>query len=176
MEASELLAIWKNFGLSEYSESRALLAVALRENGDYSIRTTPELIDASIECEMDGISFMPPSPTCPSCNDEDECDKDWTYGHRFDWWVCTQCKRVMPCRHGYLADVDEHKLTGTCHACGMRMPYSFVADYLMKRYAEKAEEFRGFADAARQQEESRCEFCCNPYASGNDSGVAGLQW
>ena len=41
-------------------------------------------------------------------------------------------------------------------------PYSFVADYLMKRYAEKAEEFRGFADAARKQEESRREFCCNP--------------
>ena len=133
MKASELMAIWKDFGLKKEQEVHTLPGAVLEEHGDYETRTTPELIKASIKCEMDGISFMPPIPTCPSCSDKDECDKDWVYGHRYNWFICAQCKRVMPCWHRLLEDINEENLTGTCSMCCMRMPNSFVADYLHRK-------------------------------------------
>src|ERR1035441_9911059 len=158
MKASELMAIWKDFGLKKEQEVHTWLGAVLEMHSDIETRTTPELIKASMKCEMDGISFMPPIPTCPSCSDKDECDKDWVYGHRFNWLICAQCKRVMPCRHEGLEDINELDLTGTCSACCMRMPASFVADYLHKKCADKAEWFRQHAVGCREREKEEREW------------------
>jgi hypothetical protein len=162
MKASELMAIWKNFGLKKEQEIHIWLGAVLEEVGDVETRTTPELIKASIMCEVDGITFMPPDPTCPSCNDVEECDKDWVDGHRFNWWICLQCTRVMPCRHQGLDDISELDLTATCSECRMRMPRSFVADYLHKKYGDKAGCFLQRADICRVVEKEEREWRDNP--------------
>jgi hypothetical protein len=149
LKYSELLAIWKNFGLNQEWQSRSLPAIIVKEHGDSFTGTTQELIDVSIRCESEGKSYTPP-PACKWCaGSPNECDEHWVYGHRQGWWVCSQCKRVYPCRHESLDDVSEVNLTGTCSTCGLRLPCSFVADHLYKKYDLKAEHFRVSAEAWR---------------------------
>ena len=64
---------------------------------------------------------------------------------------------MYPCRHISLDDVDEFKLTGTCSTCGLRLPYSFVAEHLYKKYKAKAEHFRVSAELCREHEQLRRE-------------------
>ena len=104
---------------------------------------------------------MPLDPTCTSCNDKEECDKDWVDGHRFNWFICANCHRVMPCTHGLLVDISEQDLKGTCSTCCMRMPHSFVAEYLRKMYADKAAWFGRCAESIRKQEQEEREFIIN---------------
>lgn len=159
LKYSELLAVWKSFGLSRERQTRNVPAVILKEHGDCLTCTTEELIDASIMCELDGDSYLPPSSPCEWCSGGVEnCDKYWVQGHRQGWWVCSVCKWVFPCRHEGLEGIDELKMTGTCLTCGMRMPLSFVAEYLHNKYTAKAEHFRMNADSLREQEKSHREW------------------
>jgi hypothetical protein len=153
LKYSELLAVWTDFGLSREWQSRSLPAVIVKEQGDALAGTTQELMDVSIRCELDGESYTRPTPACKWCSLETiESDKYWKYGHRQGWWVCSQCKCVYPCRHESLDDVDEFNLTGTCSTCGFRLPCSFVAEHLFKKYKEKAEHFRVNAELIREHE------------------------
>jgi hypothetical protein len=157
LKFSELLTVWKNFGLSQEWQSRSLPAVIVKEHGDAFTGTTQELIDVSIRCEGEGESYTPP-PACKWCSLKTiDIDKHWTYGHRQGWWVCSQCKRVYPCRHECLDDVSEVNLTGTCSTCGIKLLGSFVADHLYKKYDAKAEHFRVNAASCRKQEQLRRE-------------------
>jgi hypothetical protein len=162
MKASELITIWRGFGVRKEQEIHTFLGATLAECGDRETRTTPELIHASIEFERNGITFMPIDPTCTSCNDKDECDKDWVEGHRPDWWICAKCKRVMPCWHEGLENINEQDLTATCSTCYMRVPRSFVAEHLQKKHEKKAEWFRSRANNLRQYEEEEREYARNP--------------
>lgn len=154
LKYSELLAVWTHFGLSQEWQTRSLPAIILKEQGDALTTTKHELIGASIRCEMEGNSYVPP-PACKWCSGGPEnCDKFWVEGHRQGWWVCSRCEGVFPCRHEGLEGVDELKLTATCWTCGMKMPPSFVAKYLHKEYSEKAETFRKSAESAREWEKS----------------------
>jgi hypothetical protein len=156
LKYSELLAVWTHFGLNQEWQARSLPAIIVKEQGDALAGTTQDLIDVSIRCEMDGGSYVPP-PACIWCGDVNTLDRYWTYGHRRDWWVCSQCKRVYPCRHASLDDLDESRLTGTCSDCGMALPYTFIAEYLHKTYKDKAEQFRVTAEACRENERLRRE-------------------
>lgn len=151
LKFSDLLAVWKHFGLSLEWQSRCLPAVIVNEHPDAFSRTTQDLIDASIRCELDGDSYMPP-PACRWCaGDTSEADKYWTYGHRHDWWVCSHCKREYPCRHTSVDELDEVHLKGSCTTCGLRLPPTIVAHYLHKQYKEKAERLRLIAEACRKR-------------------------
>jgi hypothetical protein len=152
LKYSDLLVVWKHFGLSPEWQSRCLPAVILSEHGDALSGATQELIDVSIRCELDGDSYTQPA-ACRWCAGETgEVDKNWTYGHRRDWWVCSRCKRVYPCRHANLDEVNEIHLTGICSDCGLRLPYTFVAEYLYKMYKGKAEQFQVTAEACRERD------------------------
>lgn len=154
LKYSELLAVWKDFGLSQEWQSRSLPAVIVKEQGNALAGTTKELIDVSIRCEMDGETYTPPTPACEWCSLETiDADKYWKYGHRQGWWVCSQCKRVYPCRHDNIDNVDELHLTGTCSTCGFRLPCSFVAEHLYKKYKDRAEHFRVNAGLHREHEQ-----------------------
>lgn len=157
LQYSELLAVWKHFGLSHEWQTRCLPAIIVKEHGDALTKTTEELIDVSTRREMDGDSYTPP-PACKWCSGSpSECDEYWTYGHRHDWWVCTQCKRVFPCRHDDICDIDEFHLTGTCSTCGLSLPCSSIAVHLYKSYRVKAEHFLTDAERCLEQERLRRE-------------------
>jgi hypothetical protein len=135
MKALELYSIWAENGVPDAILKKQLLTRNIfgeifkgkyyAGEGDHEIDTTPELVALSAHFELFQETFVAPPKTCTSCHhDESTPATEWTYGHRPNWFVCTQCRTVIPClchnpdRNGYSTWSARPDENGKCSQCG----------------------------------------------------------
>jgi hypothetical protein len=128
MKASEIHSIWIRNGVGKSLRKHNYLALELRYIGDHETRTTTELMALSEQAELQNKTVVVPPETCTSCyGDGSAATSDWTYGHRPNWWVCSQCNTVLPC-HCHRPDADGNSKgfptpdeNGNCGWCGREL-------------------------------------------------------
>lgn len=129
MKTSEVVAVWKRYGVSEEQLRHTLLGYGLYEVGvDNNLRTTSELMAISEAFEKDNAQQKNAPQDCTSCNGDLE---DWTYGHRPDWWVCAQCRTVFP----HYCEVPD--AVGKCRTCGRLMSVEAIERHYAEVRAER---------------------------------------
>ena len=131
MNAVDLYNIWSENGVPDSLLKKQLLTRNIcgeifkgkyyAGKGDHEIDTTPELVARSADFELFQEKCVAAPATCTSCHGD---GKDWTYGHRPNWYVCAQCRTVIPClchnpdRNGYSRWSARPEDNGKCGECG----------------------------------------------------------
>ena len=133
MKALKLVAVW-NEHRAPLSRSDMFLTRVMNGRGKTETSATKKLIRLSEQFERENLSFTSPPESCTSCRGNDDlATKDWVPGHRPNWWVCKQCKTVLPCRCSMPNE------TGHCRDCGRKMNWDAVLLYRLEIDQQKCD-------------------------------------
>jgi hypothetical protein len=187
MTALKLYEIWVKNGTPESLLKKQLLTIGIfgeifkgkyyAGKGDHELYTTPELVARSADFELFQETFVAPPETCTSCHGN---GKDWTYGHRPNWSVCSQCETVFPChchrpdRNGNGKWYELPDENGKCSNCGRTLTELGLARIREAEALEEAELQKWWRVVAEQKEQARVRQLGEPCDSHDPVVVSSL--